>query len=229
MTRRLKPGIQVMQKKGLYYTLDSDKRPVQFKPWLGDSFSFLYDFIMRKSVFPKKFGGDMQKHYQALTQELAGAHKKQVLELGTGSGSAVHFLPPDNQYTGSDISAGLLKQAVKRFEEAGFPEPEFYVVSADDLPFDDHTIELCLCILSLNFFPDAEKVFQEVERVLVTEGVFLCSVPVPERNELQSTINGTLYSESELEKICCEHGLNYQPIPCENGALLYFRAIKAGD
>jgi ubiquinone/menaquinone biosynthesis C-methylase UbiE len=181
---------------------------------------------MSRSVFPRQLGGDIQKHYAILAQELAGVHGKQILELGTGSGSAVRFLGSDNHYTGTDISTGLLKRAVKRFVRSGFPEPEFYVVSGDDLPFDGDTFDLCLCILSLNFIGNGEMVFEEVRRVLHVEGEFVCSVPVPERNRLQSTIRGVLYSEAELGRMCEKYGFRYERIARENGALLYFRAIK---
>jgi ubiquinone/menaquinone biosynthesis C-methylase UbiE len=180
---------------------------------------------MKSSIFPKKFGGDMSKHYEILSQEMKEIHGKRVLELATGNGSAVNFLPNDNQYTGTDISPGLLRKAVKSFRAASFKEAEFYVTSADDLPFDNSFFPICLCILSLNFFSDVKKVFQEIKRVLVPGAVFICSVPVPERNRLQSTIRGMLYSEDELERICKEHDFRFESIPFENGALLYFKAI----
>jgi SAM-dependent methyltransferase len=221
----LKSGIRVIKKKNLCYIAESENSIKRFKPWLGDSFSFLYDFIMKSSIFPKKFGGDMSKHYGILSQEMKEIHGKRVLELATGSGSAVNFLPNDNQYTGTDISPGLLRKAVKSFRTAGFKEAEFYVTSADDLPFDNSFFSICFCILSLNFFSDVKKVFQEIKRVLVPGAVFICCVPVPERNRLQSTIRGTLYSEDELERICKEHDFRFESIPFENGALLYFKAI----
>ena len=221
----LKNGIQVIKKKDLCYIAESEKNVKLFKPWLGDPFSFLYDFIMKSSIFPKKFGGDMSKHYEILRQVLKGVHGKRVLELATGSGSAVNFLPNDNQYMGTDISPGLLKKAVKNFRTAGFKNTDFYVTSADDLPFEDNHFDIVLCILSLNFLNDVKKVFQEIERVSDKDAIFICSVPVPERNKVQSTIRGTLYSEAKLEKICQENGFRFKSIPVENGALLYFRAI----
>ncbi len=221
----LKNDIRVIKKKKLCYIADNENSVKRFKPWLGDSFSFLYDFIMRSSIFPKKFGGDINKHYEILSQELKNIHGKRVLELATGSGSAINFLQNDNQYTGTDISPGLLRKAVKSFRAAGFKEAEFYVTSADDLPFDNNFFSICLCILSLNFFGDVKKVFQEIKRVLIPGAVFICSVPVPERNRLQSTIRGTLYSEEELERICTEHDFRFESIPFENGTLLYFKAI----
>jgi len=225
---KIMPNTQIIKKGELCYIVESGNRLIRYKPWLGDGFSFLYDFIMRNSVFPRKFGGDIQKHYDTLAQQLAGIHGKRILELGTGSGSAVHFLNKDNHYTGTDVSPGLLKQAAKRFIKSGFPAPEFYVTSADDLPFKKSIFDICLCILSLNFIGNVEKVFQEVGRVLLPDGVFFCSVPVPERNRAQSTLRGVLYSETELEKICQEHGFTFERIPCENGALVYFKAEKKG-
>jgi SAM-dependent methyltransferase len=221
----LKNGIKAIEKKGLYYIAEDGNKPLKFKPWLGDAFSFLYDFIMKNSIFPKKFGGDMNQHYEILSKELQSVHKKRVLELASGSGSAVNFLPNDNHYTGTDISPGLLKKALKNFGNAGFKKAKFYVTSAKDLPFDDNFFDIVLCILSLNFFDDINTVFQEVKRVAVPAAIFICSVPVPERKNVQSTIRGTLYSEVELERICTKNGLIYQAIPSENGALLYFRAI----
>ena len=221
----LKNGKKAIENKGLYYIVEDGGRPLKFKPWLGDAFSFLYDFIMKNSIFPKKFGGDINQHYEILSEELKGINEKRVLELATGSGSAVNFLPNDNHYIGTDISPGLLKKAIKNFSKAGFKKAKFYVTSANDLPFDDNLFDIVLCILSLNFFDDINKVLQEVKRIAAPAAIFICSVPVPERKSAQSTIRGTLYSEEELKRMCRENGLVYEAIPAENGALLYFRAI----
>ncbi len=224
----IKPGIRTIKRGDLFYLADNGNHLIRFTPWLGDGFSFLYDYIMSRSAFPCKFGTDIQKHYDILTQELAGIRGKCILELGTGSGSAVYFLHKDNQYTGVDVSPGLLKQAARRFVRAGFQNPEFYVLSASDLPFESESFDVCLCILSLNFIGSVEQVFQEISRALVPNGVFVCTVPVPEKNRLQSTIRGVLYSEVELGDICRRHGFQFKPIACENGALLYFRATRHG-
>lgn len=220
----LKSGIQAIRRKDLLFIAENEHSVKRFKPWLGDAFSFLYDYIMENSIFPKKFGGDVTIHYEILSGELHDVQRKHVLELATGTGSAVNFLPVDNKYTGTDISSGLLKKAVKNFRRAGFKKAEFYVAPADELPFADDTFDVCICILSLNFFDDIEKVLGEVRRVLRRSGKMVCSVPVPERNTLQSTIRGTLYSEVELKKICQEQGFGYASVPRQNGALLYFTA-----
>ena len=221
----VKSGIKVISKKGLHYIVRNDGSMMKFKPWLGDAFSFIYDFIMKRSIFPKKFGGDMNRHNEILKKELKSIHGKKVLELATGSGSAVNFLGNDNQYVGTDISPGLLQKAVKNFQNAGFQDTEFYVANAENLPFDDNYFDIVLCILSLNFFDDIRMVYKEIKRVSANGAYFICSVPVPERNTLKSRIRGTLYSEKELEEICRENGFSFESIPIENGALLYFRAV----
>ena len=210
----IKNEIQVVKKKGVHYVVGNDGALLKFKPWLGDAASFLYDFIMEKSIFPRKFGGDMDRHYAILGKELRGVRGKRVLELATG--------------TGTDISPGLLRKAVERFRDAGFTSAEFYVTGADGLPFDDNCFDVVLCILSLNFFNDIQKVFRELKRVAAPGALLLCSVPVPERNTVRGRIRGTLYSEDELRGICEGHGLSYEAIPAENGTLLYFRARMPG-
>ena len=120
----LKNEIKIITMIRLYYTDDDEDKLLKFKPWLGDAFSFIYDFIMKNSIFPNKFGGDMNKHYEILRNELKGVHEKRVLELAKGSGSSLNFLPNNNQYTGSDISPGLLRKAVKNFRNAGFKNEE---------------------------------------------------------------------------------------------------------
>jgi len=221
----LKEGIKTVKVRGLEYVETKYGKPRRFRPWLGDAFSFLYDYIMKNSIFPKKFGGDIIRHVEILSQELEDVKDKRILELAAGSGSASDFLPSGNSYTGTDISAGLLRKAVKRFREADFREPRFYVATADDLPFADDSFDICVCMLSLNFFNDLKAVLAEIRRVLVRGGVFYCSVPVPERKKTTSPIRGKLYSEEELEEYCSLFDLCLETLPVENGALLYFKAI----
>ena len=224
----LKQGITIKKKRGLNYIVTPDGRTRRYKPWLGDVFSFLYDFFMKNSIFPKKFGADMPLHFDILRRELEETHGKRVLELATGNGSAVNFLAADNSYTGTDISPGLLRAAIKNFARARFEKAEFYIVSADDLPFEDSSFDICLCILSLNFFDDLEKVVRETCRVLGSGGIFIASVPVPERNRLGASIRGMRHSGDDLRRIYEERGFVFASIPRENGALLYFRATGVG-
>ena len=220
----LKPNIRVTHKRGVYYLLDAHNAPKRFTPWLGDWFAWVYDAVMRYSVFPKKFRADLQQHVAIVRRTLQDIHQQQVLELAAGNGRTADTLPPDNHYIGTDISPGLLRRAVRRFRRAGFQEAECYVVSADNLPFAEDVFDLCLCHLSFNFFENLDTVFQEVQRVLKPGARFLGSVPVPERHA-SSTIRGTLYSAEELGEIAGRHGFGFEALDEQNGALLYFQAV----
>ena len=200
---------------------------VIYKPWLGDLFSFMYDSIMEKSVFPKKFEASIKKHSDFLSKEYSGIHNSRVLELGTGSGNISELLPPDNEYAGIDISPGLLKKAYLNLINAGFSSPELFICSAINLPFQEDYFDFCLCNLSLNFFPHVPTAVKEVKKTLKPGGTFICSVPVPERNRKGSIIRGELHSEKELEEILSVNGFEFTSYGFTNGALLYFRAIKS--
>jgi len=222
----IKAELKTFSKSGLHFILGTDSKPISFKPWLSDGFSFFYDSIMQRSIFPKKFAADIVKHVSLLRAELGGIHGKKILELATGTGSASGFIASDNAYFGIDISPGLLKKAIKKFRLARFENPEFYVASATELPFQDSVFDVCLCILSFNFFPNQSAALSKARRVLSPGSVFICVVPVPERNAIGSPIRGTLYSERDLSQLMQTVGFKYERIVCENGALLYFRGIK---
>jgi ubiquinone/menaquinone biosynthesis C-methylase UbiE len=151
--------------------------------------------------------------------------EKRILELATGTGSCVEFVRPNNRYTGTDISSGLLKRAKKRLVASGFKHADLYLTPAEDLPFAGGSFDLCLCILALNFFDDASRVFAEIRRVLVPEGTFICSVPVPERKPQNAVIRGTLHGGEALEIMSRDNGFSFDPLPADNGALLYLRAV----
>lgn len=221
----IKEEISIIKKKGINYLL-SEGKLIRQKPWLGDLFSFMYDSIMEKSIFPKKFKADINKHEEILKQFYKDLHEYSILELACGSGNLSELLPDDNSYSGVDISPGLIRTAVKKFNKKEFTEPQFYISDASLLPFKDSVFDICICNLSLNFFPDTKGIAKEIKRILKKDGIFYCSVPVPERKPEDSIIRGTLPPAAELEKIFTEAGFLFQETDIINGALFYFSAVK---
>jgi SAM-dependent methyltransferase len=213
-----------VKRKNISYVLDEKGHLKKYKPWLADIFSFLYDRIMEKSIFPRKFYADLGKHFDILKEESKEINHAKILEIATGSGNAVNFLNKVNNYTGIDISPGLLRRAHSKFNESGFEMVELYIASADDLPFPDHCFDFAFCHLSLNFFGDIELFIRELRRVLKHGATFFCSVPVPERKPAKSIIHGTLYSENELKTFFEKNCFRFESKSHDNGALLYFTA-----
>jgi ubiquinone/menaquinone biosynthesis C-methylase UbiE len=159
-----------------------------------------------------------------LKYEFQDIHFQNILEIATGSGNAVKFLNNDNLYTGTDISAGLLRIAVKKFNQNKFKNAEFYIADASDFPFADNFFDLSFCNLSLNFFKNLDSFIMELKRTLKTGGIFLCSVPVPEKTKSHVKIRGKLYSEHKLKQLFGKYGFRFEKLHYENGALLYFKA-----
>ena len=220
----IKGEMSVVKRNGISY-LYQNKKQLKYSPWIGNQLSFLYDLIMRRSVFPKKFEASIEMHMEFLKDILKNVHNKDILELATGSGNVATALPCDNRYTGTDISEGLLKIALRRFVKAGFKNFEFYLCSADALPFQENSYDICICNLSLNFFGDLENVIKDCRRILRNEGYFICSVPVPEKNKKASTIRGKIFSENELKNLFEKNKFAFRSYDFINGALLYFKAV----
>lgn len=221
----IKNEITSKNKNGIMHLYKLGKK-IKCKPWLGDLFSAFYDSIMEKSVFPKKFEASKKNHWNFLSNILKDIHTSNILELATGSGDLLEVISYDNNYTGLDISKGLLKIASKKFLSKGFKDPRFYLCKAEELPFKDQIFDTCICNLSLNFFSDLNIVIKEIKRVLKNKGIFICSIPVPERNKKQSNINGKLYTEDEFKDIFSANGFDFSAFDYQNGAILYFKAEK---
>lgn len=213
-----------VKKQGINYLVDEKGKIKRFKLWLGDIFSFMYDSMMEKNIFPKLFNGDINKHFEILQREFKDVHNLKIIEIAVGSGTLSRYLPNDNRYVGIDISKGLLKRAILRFKKYGFKDFELYNTKAEILPFEDNTFDFAVCNLSLNFFDNLDLFLQELSRVLKINSHFFCSVPIPERKTGKGKIHGKLYSEIELNEIFKKYGFDFISKPYENGAVLYFTA-----
>jgi SAM-dependent methyltransferase len=221
---KIKESVKIIRKDDISYILDDKGKIKRFKPWLGDMFSFLYDRIMEKSVFPNKFKGSIAKHLDILKEEYQDIHCRNLLEIATGSGFSAFLLNNDNSYTGIDISSGLLFRAVEKFKENDFHDAEFFVADACEMPFNNEFFDVAICDLSLNFLGNIETFINELNRVMKKGSIFYCSVPVPERIHPKVTIHGNLYSEDQLKTWFEKFDFSFVPKPFENGALLYFEA-----
>ena len=208
---KLKESVKTVKKNNISYVLDDTGRIKKITPWLGDIFSFLYDRIMERSVFPKKFNANLSKHFDILKQEYSDFHSIKILDIGAGNGYSAALLNKDNSYTGIDISRGLLLQAVKRFADKSFQDTDFYIADAKDLPFSDGYFDAVICDLTLNFLGDLEIFVKELKRVMKNNSSFFCSIAVPERKDSKGTIHGNLYSENELKDLFQKYGFTFKP------------------
>jgi len=222
---RFKQNRKTIKKKNIHYLTDEKGNISKLRPWFGGTFSFLYDIVMKKNIFPKKLNASISIHERILKKEFQNLRNANILEIATGSGNMAPFLNIDNKYTGVDISTGLLKKAFLRFKKYGFKNMELFNADACELPFSDNTFDLGICNLSLNFFDDLELVIHEIGRVLKQGSTFFCSIPIPERKPTSSKIRGKLYSENELKLLFEKYNFLFKSKRYRNGAILYFSAV----
>ncbi len=97
-----------------------------------------------------------------------------ALELASGTGRVTRHLrdvlPSTTKLIASDISPDMLAVAKEKLKAANI---DWQIIDAQELPFDDDSIDLVVCCFGYMFVPDKSKAFAEVHRVLRPGGMFL--------------------------------------------------------
>ena len=101
-----------------------------------------------------------------------------ILEIAAGTGIVSRklrdALPPHTALTVTDLNPPMLAVAQGKFREE--ENVTFQPADALDLPFDDNAFDLVVCQFGVMFFPDKQKAYREVLRVLRPGGAYLLNV-----------------------------------------------------
>ncbi|MFY1621848.1 class I SAM-dependent methyltransferase [Micromonospora sp. WMMD735] len=139
-----------------------------------------------------EFGTDgfsEQLYYLALRDlpgGLDGCAGQTLLEVGCGAGEGLNFLSrlvPDTRMTGLDLSPKAVARAnatLARGDSLRFVQGD-----AEDLPFEDSSVDVLINIESSHTYPDLERFLREVARVLRPGGA-LSHIDVFTRQRLQT-------------------------------------------
>lgn len=110
--------------------------------------------------------------YPIALKELERYEPERVLDLGCGTGEMLRLLRREHPRTilyGLDLSPEMIRMAEKK----QILYADFRVGDAECLPYPDQSFDAVLCIQSFHHYPNAEKVLEEVYRVLRHGGRFL--------------------------------------------------------
>lgn len=103
---------------------------------------------------------------------------KRVLETAAGTGIVSRRLrdrlAPDTELTSTDLSSGMLEIAKAKFKPG--EQVSFQPADATALPFPDQNFDVVVCQFGVMFYPDKDKSYSEVHRVLTPGGYYLFSV-----------------------------------------------------
>lgn len=144
-----------------------------------------------------------------LTRQLlalgGSVHGCRVLDLGCGRGETAALLAREYgaAVTGVDISPQMIENC-----HTAYPEIPFLTADAQSLPFADDSFDTVVCECCFSVFPDPEKAFREVNRVLVPGGKLLLS-DLWQRGDLPAGcgIVRNLYSKEAWLKMSADGGV----------------------
>jgi len=106
-----------------------------------------------------------------------------VLDVGCGSGWAARLMAQrarDGRVVGIDVSDEMVR--LGHVESADYPNVEFQVASAEQLPFGDSEFSHAFSMESLYYYTDIERALAEIRRVLNPGGLFMAVVDLYEEN-----------------------------------------------
>jgi ubiquinone/menaquinone biosynthesis C-methylase UbiE len=105
-----------------------------------------------------------------------GVTDGKVLDVGSGSGLVtIKFatMLPSVKITGLELSEPVLEMARENTSSSSVTERvTFEKGSADDMPFEDATFDMVVCLSTLHLLENPVKMLDEIHRVLKPDGKF---------------------------------------------------------
>jgi SAM-dependent methyltransferase len=113
-----------------------------------------------------------------IAQRAAATGAERVLEIAAGTGIVTRrlrdLLPAQAHLTASDLNPPMLDAARGKF--GPHERVEFRPADATSLSFPDGSFDAVVCQFGVMFFPDKDKAYREVHRVLAPGGHYLFNV-----------------------------------------------------
>lgn len=149
-----------------------------FEKQYGAKSKNLFSFKPVKKPLLHLFIEKFEKHRRKKVSELLPSQKPlRILEIGCGDGL---FLKENEDHWYSISGVDVVPSLIKRAKEKKYSVPaEFECADygEEKIPMKKGTVDLVICIATLQYVQNLEHIFSEVHRVLVTNGNFIFEVP----------------------------------------------------
>ncbi|MGE7766077.1 class I SAM-dependent methyltransferase [Peribacillus sp. NPDC096540] len=101
-------------------------------------------------------------------EEIPFNNRERVLFVGVGTGADLELIKHfDLEITAIDLSTDMLKKAMEKYENTSIT---FLEMDAQNMDFNNESFDYIVGSLVLSVVPDANKCFQEMNRVLKQDG-----------------------------------------------------------
>jgi len=107
--------------------------------------------------------------YPPILEELEKCGFNHLLDVGCGTGPMIELLSrkyPEKHYTGLDLTPKMIEVANAK----KLPNAQFIVGDSENLPFEDESFDAVICANSFHHYPNPQKFFDGVKRVLKHDG-----------------------------------------------------------
>jgi ubiquinone/menaquinone biosynthesis C-methylase UbiE len=113
-----------------------------------------------------------------LTKRVAATNPTKVLEIAAGTGIVTRMLrdalPQATELIATDLNLPMLEAAKRKFKSDEVIQ--FLPADATQLEFSDEIFDAVVCQFGVMFFPDKDKSYREVYRVLQPDGHYIFNV-----------------------------------------------------
>jgi phosphatidylethanolamine/phosphatidyl-N-methylethanolamine N-methyltransferase len=121
----------------------------------------LYDFA---------FGRALDAGRAALANAVHAQAPRRLLEVGVGTGLALHQYPANTQICGLDLSPEMLARARQRVHARRLCDVSLICADAEQLPFDDDSFDCVTLPYVLSVTPNPQALLAEVRRACCPGG-----------------------------------------------------------
>lgn len=182
-----------------------------------------------------------RKDYPDVLVEVIKEPFSELLDAGCGTGAMLGMFKqdfPDKNYTGIDLSEKMIETA-KRKKLAGV---NFVSGDCEDLPFAENSFDVVTCSMSFHHYPNPEKFFQSLQRVLRPGGRlilrdmasksgammwFFNYIEIPVLRTLLRKGDVHVYTKKDIQKLCDISGLKLELYEVRKGFRLHCVVRKA--
>ncbi len=175
-----------------------------------------------------------RQDYPDILKEIEKEEWNSLLDAGCGTGAVISLLKekyPGKKYTGIDLSPKMIDVAKRKNIGA-----DFVCGDCENLPFGDNSFDVIICSQSFHHYPDPEKFFSSVRRVLKPGGRlilrdmtvanpillwFVNHVEIPIVNRVFKKGDVCVYGRNDIERLCKYSGLIMEHFEARKGFRLH--------